>query len=167
MYSDMYFNTYWRLNRGRTTSWKKNFIGSVFFKLVGFAAPDVKELWLPLASDYKEVNVASQLNDPLSMLNFYRKLLAYRKASPALQWGSYRSLDPESPKAQENCFVFERQAGDQRVLVALNFSAQEQKLSLPELGKGRIVLSTALDREGDVNLVDFNLRENEGCIIEL
>ena len=60
MYSDMYFNTYWRLNRGRTTSWKKNFIRSVFFKLVGFAAPDVKELWLPLVSDYKESNVANQ-----------------------------------------------------------------------------------------------------------
>ena len=101
------------------------------------------------------------------MLNFYRNLLAYRKASPALQWGSYRSLDPESVGAQGNCFVFERQAGDQRVLVALNFSAQEQKLNLAEMGTGRIALSTALDREGDVNLVDFNLRENEGCIIEL
>ena len=133
----------------------------------GFAAPDVKELWLPLASDYKEANVANQLNDPPSMLNFYRNLLAYRKASPALQWGSYRSLDPESTEAQENCFVFERQAGDQRVLVALNFSSKEQKLRLPELGTGRIALSTALDREGEVDLADFNLRGNEGCIIEL
>ncbi len=133
----------------------------------GFAAPDVKELWLPLAPDYQEVNVANQLNDAYSMLNFYRKLLAYRKASPALQWGSYRSLEAESSEAQENCFVFERQAVEQRVLVALNFSDQEQKLSLPELRTGNLVLSTALDREGEVNLADFNLRANEGCIIEL
>jgi alpha-glucosidase len=133
----------------------------------GFAASNVKELWLPLASDYKEVNVAGQLKDPHSMLSFFRKLLAYRKASPALQWGSYRSLDAASPDVQKNCFVFERQAGDQHVLVALNFSAQEQNLSLPELRTGRILLSTTLDREGEVNLADFNLRENEGCIIEL
>ncbi|HLF73056.1 MAG TPA: alpha-amylase family glycosyl hydrolase [Anaerolineales bacterium] len=133
----------------------------------GFSAPDVKELWLPLAPDYKEVNVAGQLNDPRSMLSFFRKLLAYRKASPALQWGNYRSLDAASPEAQENFFVFERRAGDQNVLVALNFSDQEQNLSLPELRKGRIVLSTTLDREGEVNLADFNLRANEGCIIEL
>jgi alpha-glucosidase len=133
----------------------------------GFAAPDVKELWLPLASDYKEVNVARQLNDPRSILNFYRKLLAYRKASPALQWGNYRSLNSASAEAQKNCFVFERQSGDQRVVVALNFSAKEQKLNLPETGNGRIVLSTALDREGEVNLADFKLRGNEGCIIEL
>lgn len=131
----------------------------------GFAAPNVKELWLPLASSYKEVNVASQLNDPQSMLNFYRKLLALRKATPALQWGSYRSLEPQSVEAQENCFGFERRTADQRVLVALNFSAQEQKLSLPELATGRIVLSTTLDREGEVNLADFALRANEGCII--
>ena len=133
----------------------------------GFAAPEVKELWLPLASDYKEVNVADQLNDQRSMLNFYRKLLAYRKASPALQWGSYRSLDAASPEAQENCFVFERDDSDQRLVVALNFSGQEQKLDLPELGTGRIVLSTTLDREGEVDLTNFNLRANEGCIIEL
>jgi len=127
----------------------------------------VKGLWLPLASDYKEVNVASQLNDPRSMLNLYRKLLAYRKAMPTLQWGSYRSLSTASPQAQENCFVFEREAGNQRLLVALNFSDREQKLSLPELRRGRILLSTTLDREEVVNLADFNLRGNEGCIIEL
>lgn len=63
--------------------------------------------------------------------------------------------------------MFERQAGDQRVLVALNFSAQEQKLSLPELATGRIVLSTARDRENEVNLADFNLSANEGCVIVL
>ena len=63
--------------------------------------------------------------------------------------------------------MFERQTGDQRVLVALNFSSKEQKLRLPELGTGRIVLSTALDRESEVDLADFNLRGNQGCIIEL
>ena len=133
----------------------------------GFAAPGVKELWLPLDSKYKEVNVASELNDPRSFLNYFRKLLACRKSTPALQIGSYRSINPESAETQENCFVFERQAGDQRVIVALNFSNREQKLSLPNLETGRIVLSTNLDREGDVSLSGFSLRENEGCIIVL
>ena len=133
----------------------------------GFAAPDVKELWLPLDSNYKEINVASELNDPRSMLNFYRKLLACRKSTAALQTGGYRSINPESAETQANCFVFERQTGDQRVIVALNFSNKEQKLILPNLGTGRIVLSTTLDREGDANLSGFSLRENEGCIIVL
>jgi alpha-glucosidase len=131
----------------------------------GFAAPDVKELWLPLSPNYREVNVANQMNDPRSFLNFFRRLLTYRKDSAALKWGSYRSLDAGSEEAQRNCFVFERQAGDQRVMVALNFSAQEQKLSLPGLGNGMIALSTTVDREGEVDLSDFNLRANEGCIV--
>ena len=50
----------------------------------GFAVPDVKDLWLPLAPDYKEKNVETELLDPRSMLNFFRNLLALRKASPAL-----------------------------------------------------------------------------------
>ena len=133
----------------------------------GFSAPDIKDLWLPLAPNYKEVNVANQQEDPRSFLNYFRKLLACRKSTPALQIGGYRSINPESAEAQENCFVFERQSGDQRVIVALNFSNREQKLSLPNLETGKIVLSTILDREGDVSLSGFSLWENEGCIIVL
>lgn len=133
----------------------------------GFAAPDVKDLWLPLAPNYQEVNVARQLEDPRSFLNYFQKLLAHRKASPALKWGSYRSLDSESVEAQKNCFVYERQTDDQRLLIALNFSSQDQKLSLSGLGKGSIVLSTNLNRNGEVNLANFSLRANEGYIIEL
>jgi len=40
-------------------------------------------------------------------------------------------------------------------------------LSLPEMGSGRIVISTYLDREEQVDLAAFRLRANEGCIIEL
>ena len=131
----------------------------------GFASPEVQELWLPLASNYTEANVASQLEEPRSMLNFYRKLLAYRKSAPALLWGSYRSLDLHPAEAEENCFVFERQTAEQRLVVALNFSGQEQMLSLPKLGKGRVALSTRLDREDEEDLANLVLRANEGCII--
>jgi len=133
----------------------------------GFAAPTVDDLWLPLASDYKEKNVARELEDPRSFLNYYRKLVATRKASPALVIGDYHSLKTSPSETMENCFVFERQADNQHMIVALNFSGQEQKLSLSGLGKGRIVLSTMMDREEQVDLSNFTLRANEGCIIVL
>ena len=129
----------------------------------GFALPEVKDLWLPLSPEYKEVNVARQLTGPRSLLNLYRRLLAYRRATPALHWGSYRALDAGTA----DCFVFLRQAGEQRLLVALNFTAQEQKLRLPEFGSGEIVVSTTMAREGKVNLADFSLRGNEGMIIKV
>ena len=135
----------------------------------GFSAPEVKDLWLPLAPNYKDVNVESELKDPRSTLNFYRNLLACRKASPALLWGDYGPVELDSPEAKANCFVFTRHAAaeNERMLVALNFSGEDQKLSLPQFGTGRVILSTRMDRDDEVNLGDFTLRANEGCIIEL
>jgi glycosidase len=129
----------------------------------GFSPPTTPELWLPFAADFATVNVERQLAQPSSMLNLYRRLLAYRKATPALQRGSYRGLDD----APEGCFLFTREAEGQRVLVALNFSSQERRLSLPALGGGSIVVSTELDRAGPVDLTNAVLRAEEGVIVEL
>jgi alpha-glucosidase len=127
----------------------------------GFSLPETPHLWLPPGPDYGEVNVERELADPGSILNLYRQLLAYRQASPALQWGSYQPLDG----TPEDCYVFVRQAGEQRALIALNFSAQERHLALPDLGQGRIELSTQLDREGAADLGDVVLRGHEGLIM--
>ena len=132
----------------------------------GFTAPNARP-WLPLAEDYKDVNVQRQLDDPRSFLNFFRTLVAYRKASSALSVGTYRSVQLELAEARESCLVYERESGDERLLVALNFSAQEQKVDLPFSSTGKVVLSTGMDREGKVNLPTFTLKPNEGCIIDL
>jgi alpha-glucosidase len=128
----------------------------------GFSTPDTPKLWLPLASDYQTANVERQLADPASILNLYRRLLAYRKATPALQWGSYQAVDG----VPDDCFAYRRQAGDQRVLVALNFSGQERQLRLPERGQGKVVISTHMDRTETVDVHHFALRADEGVVIE-
>jgi alpha-glucosidase len=133
----------------------------------GFSAPDAKSPWLPLAKNYRQVNVESQLRDEKSFLNFFCKLLDYRKTSPALRVGSYRSLDLKSPEAQTNCFVYERKADKEHLLVALNFSGQEQQVELPYSGTGKIMLSTTMDRKGNVDLSGFRLDPNEGLLIFL
>jgi glycosidase len=128
-----------------------------------FSPSETTELWLPLASDYQEVNVERQSADSGSALSLYRRLLAYRKQTPALQRGSYQALGG----VPETCHVYLRQAEDQQVLIALNFSEQEQELALPALGQGTITISTCLDRKGAVNLADLILRGNEGVVLEL
>jgi len=135
----------------------------------GFSAPDTPHLWLPLAVGYREVNVETELADPTSFLNLYRRLIACRKAMPALLWGDYRPVDgaPSVDGVPEDCYVYLRQAGDQRVLIALNFSAHEQYVALPSPGLGRLVLSTHLDRQGGAFLAGISLRGNEGVIVEL
>ena len=127
----------------------------------GFAPEGTRELWLPLADDWRNTNVEIQINDPAAMLNFYRRLLAMRRKYPALHQGNYTPLDG----MPEGCFVYQRSEAGQTFTVALNFTGVPQLLSMD--GDGIILLSTHLDREGAVNLQSLNLRENEGVIIQM
>ncbi len=128
----------------------------------GFCSPD-SEPWLPLPADYQQINVAVERDDPHSLLNFTRRLIELRRLQHALSLGSYCAIDGVS----DNCFVYQRQSGDQRYLIALNFSDQEQVVTLPEIGKGHILLSTSLDREEPVDLAFLRLRAEEGCILKM
>jgi alpha-glucosidase len=128
----------------------------------GFCPPHVKP-WLPIAGDYQTYNVAVEQGDPRSFLSLVHTLLSLRRARPALSVGSQRSIDQPNPA----CFVYQRQHQDQRCLVALNFSAQEQVVTLPNQGQGRLLLSTHVDREGLIPLSEVHLRGNEGLLIEV
>lgn len=128
----------------------------------GFCPPGVRP-WLPVADDYQTYNVASEQEDARSFLTLVHTLLALRRAMPALNVGEQQSID----QSNAACFVYQRQHGEQRCLVALNLSAQEQVVTLPVEGQGRVLLSTHLDREGPIALAQVHLRENEGLLIEI
>ena len=129
----------------------------------GFSDPSVAETWLPVSPDYKTLNVESELKEPTSFLNLYRKLLALRRAMPALQLGNYQPLDG----VPDDCYVYLRQADDDSVLVALNISEKPRSLSLARLGYGNLRISTCMDKEGVVDLAKLVLRPYEGVVIEL
>jgi len=126
----------------------------------GFSAV---EPWLPVSADYETRNVTAQSDDPASMLNLYRRLLRYRRSSPALYGGDYRPLDV----GDDDCFVYLRTAGDERRLIALNFSGDQRCISIPGEDAGQVVISTHLDREGKVSLSRLELGPHEGVIVEL
>ncbi|MCB9134086.1 MAG: DUF3459 domain-containing protein [Anaerolineales bacterium] len=119
------------------------------------------EPWLPTSADYRTRNVAAMLNDPTSILTLYRELFALRKATPALNVGSYTTIFTPAT----DCFVYERAAETDRYLIALNFSPEPQTLSLP--GSGTCLLSTHLDRTGETDLHALSLRPHEGVIVKL
>ncbi|QBD77540.1 DUF3459 domain-containing protein [Ktedonosporobacter rubrisoli] len=127
----------------------------------GFSAPGVTT-WLPVANDYQSWNVAVERDDALSFLSLTRELLMLRRSSPALTLGAYQAIDEEN----ESCFVYLRQHDEQRYLVALNFSAQEQEIHLAIRGRGHVALSTSMDRDGAIDLSALRLRPNEGLLIE-
>ncbi|KAI9029420.1 glycoside hydrolase superfamily [Hyaloraphidium curvatum] len=118
--------------------------------------------WLPVSSTWKTLNVESEDADPKSSLSLYRRLLALRRTHPALHAGSMALV--ESPP---DVLAFVRKEAGERFLVALNFSAGPQALERPELGRGKVLLSTAMDREEATDLGGLALRANEGVLIQL
>jgi len=116
------------------------------------------EPWLPVAPTSAAVNVARQRGDPASLLAFYRRVIWYRKASPALAQGGYRALD-----GPPNTFVYLREHPAQRLLVALNFADQPCTVEAPA---GRVVLATHPARTGAVARA-LDLGPAEGVVVEL
>lgn len=81
--------------------------------------------WLPVPSAHKEQAVSLQESDPASILNAYRQFMNWRKGQPALRLGDIQFIADGV-----NYLVFTRSYGDDTLLCAFNFSAQENLIHL-------------------------------------
>lgn len=115
------------------------------------------EPWLPLSADFKARNVATMSEEPTSILNLYRRLIATRRAEPALSVGSYHQV-----AAGPDVLAYERRHGDRRLLIALNLCMQGRPMP-PTASAGRILLSTHLDHADQVP--SDTLRPGEGVLV--
>ncbi len=71
--------------------------------------------WLPLGEAVAKVNVEAEDRDPGSMLRFYRRLIALRRAEPALAVGDWTPV-----VARGAVLAYERSVPGRRLVVALN-----------------------------------------------
>ena len=90
----------------------------------GFSAA---EPWLPVDPDHVPLAADAQERDPGSTLNLTRRLVALRKACPALRTGAIRRLEAPMP-----LLVFERGEGDEALLCAFNLGDERVDWALPE-----------------------------------
>jgi alpha-glucosidase len=81
------------------------------------------EPWLPVPASYRTHNVETESNDPNSILNLYKKVLALRHTSEALLDGSYTVLNENDAHVMSYLRSYKGKA----VLVVLNMSAAPQK----------------------------------------
>lgn len=119
--------------------------------------------WLPLADDYKTVNVAVERQQPTSLLSLYHRLIELRRAEPALSVGEIAPLP-----AENDLMAYVRKTEDRRLLIVLNFGANPQSFNLAYLkSRACLLVSTHLDRDHEKLADDLELRANEGVLVEL
>jgi alpha-glucosidase len=82
--------------------------------------------WLPMAVEHLSRAVSVQQADPKSTLHFYREMIAFRAAHPALAKG-----DMEITFHDAGAISFIRTLGDTRVFCAFNLSNQSRPVELP------------------------------------
>jgi alpha-glucosidase len=124
--------------------------------------------WLRLGPDTDTRNVAAQLADPGSVLVLYRRLIALRAATPALQVGDLGL----QPTTEPDVVAYTRDADGQCILVVLNLGPAGLTWRLPEAPDGvgwRLILTTSTSRSPDAVLVGGSLailEADEGLILE-
>lgn len=96
--------------------------------------------WFYVNANYKDINVLSQQDDPDSLLNFYRRLIAFRKSHPLVLYGRYQEYFPQD----KHFYVYERRHRGERLLVICFFSSESQRFDAPsgyDLEQGELVFS--------------------------
>ena len=84
--------------------------------------------WIPVNENYPSINVAAAENDPNSILHYYRKMIAFRKAHLTLVYGDFEDLLPEHPQL----YCYRRWDEEASFLMVLNFSDHATSWALPE-----------------------------------
>jgi alpha-glucosidase len=95
--------------------------------------------WNAVGPRYAKYNVAEEMKNPDSILNFYQKLIKLRKANHALLDGKYEPLLGDDP----NVLAYARDYKGQKVVVVLNMSATPQTVKLDGVGKSGSTLAAS------------------------
>ncbi|MDR3697063.1 alpha-amylase family glycosyl hydrolase [Mucilaginibacter sp.] len=72
------------------------------------------------------VSLEEQQDDPNSLWNFYRKMIAIRKTNPVISKGAYKTLKNN----KDDVFTFMRYAGNKKIVVAVNLSDKPETVSV-------------------------------------
>ncbi|HEK5871432.1 TPA: alpha-glucosidase [Staphylococcus aureus] len=117
------------------------------------------EPWFPVNPNYKTINVAQQLEDEDSVLQFYKDLIQLRKSNDVYVYGQFDLVDAENSQV----FAYTRTLNEKQVLIVGNLTNHEAELTVPfDISHGEVKL---FNYDAKVNLKQ--LLPYEACVIEL
>ena len=120
--------------------------------------------WLMVSPDYKRINAASQINDPNSLLSYYKKLTALRKNPEYSETVVYGKTVPYLLETKR-LMAFERVSDNQTLLVLGNFQTQPQTVKLPSKCK-KVVLNN-VENVDFVSDTEIKLEGYQALVIEI
>lgn len=98
------------------------------------------EPWLQINPNYEEINVEQAEKDQDSVLAYYRKLIALRKANRIMVYGDFTDISDDDP----HLYVYVRELEGTEWLVLLNHSAEHRTFAFSESCFGNNGLSLKL-----------------------
>ncbi len=107
-------------------------------KNAGFTTAD--KAWFKVNPNYTDINVEAAEKDENSILNYYRKLLKFRKENEICIYGDCK----QHYRSSKKLFVYERNYEGKRMLVINSFVEAPVSFKAPkgfDLSKGKLVLS--------------------------
>ena len=83
--------------------------------------------WMPVNSNYTEINAEAALSDPNSIFHYYKKLIQLRKTYDVFRRGAFTLLCPED----EKIFAYTRDTEEEHILVVCNFTDETLTYDVP------------------------------------
>ena len=94
--------------------------------------------WLQNNRNYPDVNFEADMASDDGVRSFYKKMIAYRKASAVLREGGFTEL-----YAKGSVYMFEREHNGERLIAAMNFSGKS--IPLPVKAEGAVEITNYPD----------------------
>ncbi|MCD9184898.1 MAG: alpha-glucosidase [Pyrinomonadaceae bacterium] len=113
--------------------------------------------WLKVNPNYPEINAEAQEKDENSVLNYFRKMIRFRKENEVLIYGKTEYFDPES----ESVFAYTRGSEGRKLLILLNFTDQ---IATANVG---FDYQSAKYLFGNYESFDGNLKPFQSVILEI
>ena len=120
--------------------------------------------WMLVNPNYTQINVADNENREDSLLNFYRKAIAYRKGKDVIIHGEFSLVYPKD----KNIFAYVREYQGKRLFVLVNYKNKAVKFKMPKdltFTKATLALSNYPDSCSSPQTT--TLREYEAVVYEL
>ena len=111
------------------------------------------EPWIPVNSNFPEINADAARTDPDSVFHHYRRLIELRHSEPVVAHGDFRMLMEDD----ERVYAFTRRLADDELLVLGNFSGEDAAVELPGAG-GELLLGNYPDAGEELVLRPWEAR---------